>query len=549
MRPDSETIFPGSGEMARRGREMDWAATSLGPMNAWPAALRVAARTMIECPFPISLWCAEDLTLIYNDAYRQLLGEKHPASLGKPGSVVWSEIWVEIEPLFTTIRDGGPAAYEQNAHFVMNRKGAQADEAWFNFSLSPIREEDGRIIAIMNAAAETTDHVRADETVRQAKAAAELAERQLREVFAQAPAFLAVLRGKDHVFEFVNDAYMQLVGRRDLVGRTVVDALPEMRSQGFVELLDRVFNTGKPYTGRDIPVTLAASPNEPPEQRFLDFVYQPITDASGVTGGIVAHGSDVTEAVRSRREMERLWRESEMARTGAEESEERYRFLANAIPVQVWTATPEGTLDYVSERTATYFGKSPQEVIGDQWLSVLHPDDLQRTMDTWLRCLGTGEPYQIEFRLKSADNTYRWHLGRATAQRDEAGTVIRWFGSNTDIEDGKRAEAELQRLTNDAMEASRAKSDFLAAMSHELRTPLNAIGGYAQLIEMGVRGPITEEQRADLLRIQRSKNHLDSLVSDVLNFAKAGRGESTSASATWTCRRCSTRCWKWSLRR
>ncbi|HEY5062261.1 MAG TPA: HAMP domain-containing sensor histidine kinase, partial [Gemmatimonadaceae bacterium] len=70
----------------------------------------------------------------------------------------------------------------------------------------------------------------------------------------------------------------------------------------------------------------------------------------------------------------------------------------------------------------------------------------------------------------------------------------------------------------------RAKSDFLAAMSHELRTPLNAIGGYAQLIEMGVRGPITEEQRVDLLRIQRSKNHLDALVSDVLNFAKLGAG-------------------------
>jgi signal transduction histidine kinase len=74
------------------------------------------------------------------------------------------------------------------------------------------------------------------------------------------------------------------------------------------------------------------------------------------------------------------------------------------------------------------------------------------------------------------------------------------------------------------MEANRAKSAFLAAMSHELRTPLNAIGGYAQLIEMGVRGPVTEEQRTDLLKIQRSKNHLDGLVSDVLNFAKLGAG-------------------------
>jgi len=131
----------------------------------------------------------------------------------------------------------------------------------------------------------------------------------------------------------------------------------------------------------------------------------------------------------------------------------------------------------------------------------------------------------MEFRLWSAEHrAYRWHLARATPQRDDRGAIIHWFGTNTDIEDRKRNEAELQRLTVEATEANRAKSDFLAAMSHELRTPLNAIGGYAQLMEMGVRGPVTEEQRVDLLKIQRSKDHLDTLVSDVLNFAKIGSG-------------------------
>jgi signal transduction histidine kinase len=110
------------------------------------------------------------------------------------------------------------------------------------------------------------------------------------------------------------------------------------------------------------------------------------------------------------------------------------------------------------------------------------------------------------------------------AQRDDTGAILRWFGTNTDIEDRRRAQVELERLTREATDANRAKSDFLAAMSHELRTPLNAIGGYAQLIELGVRGPVTDAQRLDLSRIQRSKNHLDALVSDVLNFAKAGAG-------------------------
>jgi signal transduction histidine kinase len=163
--------------------------------------------------------------------------------------------------------------------------------------------------------------------------------------------------------------------------------------------------------------------------------------------------------------------------------------------------------------------------VGEQWLRMLHADDVANTVERWTHALMSGEPYEVEFRLWSAAHAgYRWHLARADAQRDDDGTIIRWFGTNMEIEDRKRAESELRRLTNDAMEANRAKSDFLAAMSHELRTPLNAIGGYAQLIEMGVRGPVTEEQRIDLLRIQRSKDYLDTLVSDVLNFAKLGSG-------------------------
>ncbi|HEY4671350.1 MAG TPA: HAMP domain-containing sensor histidine kinase, partial [Gemmatimonadaceae bacterium] len=255
------------------------------------------------------------------------------------------------------------------------------------------------------------------------------------------------------------------------------------------------------------------------------FVYQPLVDGSGERVGIVAHGSNVTDAVNARREVEHLLRASEQARADSEASEARYRFLANSIPVQVWTATPEGALDYVSDRAAASLGRTAAEVIGEGWLGVLHPDDVTPTIERWTRSLQTGEPYEVEFRLWDASSkTYRWHLGRASAQRNESGRIIRWFGSNTDIEESKRTEEELRRLTDDALEANRAKSDFLAAMSHDLRTPLNAIGGYAQLIEMGVRGPVTDAQKADLERIQRSKSHLDRLVSDVLSFAKLGAG-------------------------
>ena len=551
-------LFGAAGEMAERCRALDWAATPLGPVETWPPALRTIVRAALESPFPINLWCGPELVLIYNDGYRPVLAAKHPHALGRPGRDVWAEIWDDVSPMFDRIRAGG-AVYADDARFVVQRAGHDED-AFFTFALSAVRDEAGEIVAFMNVVSETTRRIVAERDAGRALAAAERAEARLREVFEQAPAFLAVLRGPDHVFDFANDAYVRLVGGRDVIGRASRDALPEVVSQGFIDLLDGVLATGEPFVGREVPIMLAHTPGAEPEQRYVDFVYQPLTESDGARVGIVAHGSDVTDAVMARRRIEELLRESERARTAlveanavldrqreeltatneqleaasdalvlhtarTEESEARYRFLANAIPVQVWTARPDGTLDYVSDRVAAYFACTPDELLGRGWLSVLHPDDVAPTSERWARSLRTGEPYEIEFRLWSAaDQAHRWHLSRAIAQTDEQGRILRWYGTNTDIEEWKRAEAELKRLNVEAMEANRAKGDFLAAMSHELRTPLNAIGGYAQLIEMGVRGPVTEEQKVDLLKIQRAKNHLDSLVADVLSFAKLGSG-------------------------
>ena len=214
---------------------------------------------------------------------------------------------------------------------------------------------------------------------------------RLADVFRQAPAFLAVLRGPEHVFHLVNDAFYQLVGHRELLGRPAFDALPEVRDQGFKELLDGVLATGERFVGRELPLLVARTAGAQPEERFIDLVYLPLVEGDGARTGVIAHGTDVTEQVLARREVERLLTESERA----------------------------------------------------------------------------------------------------------------------------RAEAEA---------ANRAKGEFLAVMSHELRTPLNAIGGYAELIELGIHGPVTPEQRTALDRIQRSQLALLSVINEVLNYARLETG-------------------------
>jgi diguanylate cyclase (GGDEF)-like protein/PAS domain S-box-containing protein len=134
-------------------------------------------------------------------------------------------------------------------------------------------------------------------------------------------------------------------------------------------------------------------------------------------------------------------RQTEEAR---QESEQMYRFLGEGILHQVWTAQPNGKLDYANQRTLEYFGRTLQELLEKGWRDFIHPEDLPNYLERWRKSLSSGEYYEVEFRLKSSDDTYRWYLARATAARDADGKIIKWFGTNTDIEEQKAASAAMR---------------------------------------------------------------------------------------------------------
>lgn len=187
------------------------------------------------------------------------------------------------------------------------------------------------------------------------------------------------------------------------------------------------------------------------------------------------------------------------------------------MPQIVWTAKPDGWLDYFNHRWVTYTGCTVERGLGWEWTRVLHPDDLQPTIDRWTCALESGEAYEIEYRFKRAsDDVYRWHLARGLPLKDFNGHIVRWVGTCTDIEDQKQLQAVAER-------ANLAKSDFLASMSHELRTPLNGILGYAQILLRDDR--LGERQAAGLRVIQQSGEQLLTLINDVLDFAKIEAGK------------------------
>jgi PAS domain S-box-containing protein len=159
-------------------------------------------------------------------------------------------------------------------------------------------------------------------------------------------------------------------------------------------------------------------------------------------------------------------------------SETRYRFLAETIPVQVWTARPDGMLDYVSGRAVTEFGIPMARLLLEGWQNVVHPDDLGIAVERWIRSLSSGETYEVEFRLKMTDGTYAWYLARAVAQRGPDGAIVEWLGTNTNIEEQRETQRRMQALldevaaqareTEAALEALRADKAALEARVAEL---------------------------------------------------------------------------------
>ena len=154
----------------------------------------------------------------------------------------------------------------------------------------------------------------------------------------------------------------------------------------------------------------------------------------------------------------RLFEIAQRERAQAKASEERYRFLAEQMPQIVWTADPDDYRDYYNRRWYEYTGLTLEETMGQGWQAVLHPDDLKISLERWTRSMETGEDYQVEFRMRRAsDGDYRWHLSRAVPLRDEDGSIIKWFGTCTDIDDQKRSEESLRFLA----EASAALASSL----------------------------------------------------------------------------------------
>lgn len=327
-------------------------------------------------------------------------------------------------------------------------------------------------------------------------------EARIRYMLEESPVAMGILSGRDLIIEAANNRVLQIWGKeRSIIGKRLVKALPEIKDQFFLGVLDEVFTSGIPYHGNEALAQLEQ--NGVLKDVYLNFVYQPIKNEQGQTTSIIVVASDITEQVKARSV---IAENNKMLRQALIE----FEFLANTVPCVVWTARSNGLLDYINQRWYDHSDIPIENSLGEGWTLSVHPDDLPQASEAWAHAVKTGNLYQIEFRLLDKWGKYRWYLVRALPLKEDDGEIRKWYGTNTDISEQK----ELQRQ----------KDDFMGIASHELKTPVTSIKAYAQLMEVKFEQAGDKENRLLAEKMDKQVNRLTSLIGDLLDVTKINSG-------------------------
>ena len=228
----------------------------------------------------------------------------------------------------------------------------------------------------------------------------------------------------------------------------------------------------------------------------------PQYDAAGEFTGYVGSCTDVTAQILAEKELKAINKQ-------LQEQKEQFEFVTDFMPQQVWTATPDGLLDFVNKQTREYFGKTTEELVGPNWQNVVYPEDLPAAGEAWMNALQTGNTYQTDFRLQDKNGIYRWHLTRAVPFIID-GKIVKWFGTNTDIDEQKKLQ--------------RQKDEFLGIASHELKTPVTSIKAYTQVLGAMLTKEGEHKKAGMVIRMDAQINRLTNLIGDLLDVTKINSG-------------------------
>ena len=341
-------------------------------------------------------------------------------------------------------------------------------------------------------------------------------EKRYNMMLMQSPFAFAVLKGKDMVVAFANDSIKQMWGKgKKIEGKPLIEILPELKDQEFPDLLQKVFTTGIPHMASESLARVKR--NGKIEDVYFNYVYQPYQEADETVSGVTIIAIEVTPEAELNKKMK--------------VSEENFRQLTGLLPQKISQADASGNVFFFNQSWLSYSGLSMEELKGDGWKKIMHPDELNGIIKNWRHSVRTGNNFEMELRLLNKKGEYKWHLNRAIAIKDESGNAIKWIGAATEIqknvEQRTELEREVEKRTNelkksneDLVKLNKELEAFAYVSSHDLQEPLRKLQTFASLILEKETQNLSEKGKNYFQLMQDAAERMQRLIRDLLAFSR-----------------------------
>lgn len=469
-------------------------------------------KAIIEsAPFPIGIYTGREMRIQFvNQAIKDVWGKGDNIE-GKLYSEVLPElenqqIYQQLDGVYTT---GIPfEARHQRVDLVLDGK---LQPFYFNYNFTPLFDATGKVYGVMNTAAEVTDLVNTQLQLKET-------QENLHNIILQAPIAMAILKGRDHVVEIANDRMFELWGKSsdDLLGKSIFDGLPEVRSQGYEELLDKVFTTGETVRFFGSPVTLPR--NGKIEQCFIDFVYEAYRLGEGEISGVMVVAIDVTTQVLNAKKIR--------------DAEERGRLAIESAELGTYEINLSNNEVLASSRMAEIFDVE-EAADRKRYITALHPDDRPIRNEAYKRAYENGT-LEYDARIVYKNGAVHWVRVRGRVFFDDERTPKTIIGVVQDITEIKVFEEELTRQVRERTKELEASNfdlqrsnanleEFAHAASHDLKEPIRKIRFFTSRLKEQMADELTENLKFTFDRIDNASERMTALIDDLLLYSHVSR--------------------------
>ncbi|MEH3122134.1 MAG: PAS domain-containing protein [Sphingomonas phyllosphaerae] len=438
-------VWPvGGGECGAMIRDADWSGHALGPVERWSPALRVTVANVVNSPVPKVLMWGRDGVLLYNDAYREILGARHPGGMGKTAAAVFPEIADWNRAIIDRGLAGEVVSYRDQP-LTLIREGGPT-ELFFDLFYTPVIEGDGKPGGVLCTVIDNTTRLLLERRLA-------ASEGELRMVTDALPLLVSFI-DRDLVYRYANQHYYEWfgIGADDVIGRHTRDVIGAENFERRRPLMERAL------AGETI-VEDSLIQHGDGSWRRADIRYLPRFDEQGAVLGFQVIVLDVEERVR---------REEALNASNA-----RFRAAMEAMHGVLWTNDAEGRMVGEQLGWAMLTGQTPEQYQGYGWADAVHPDDAQPTVNAWRKAVESKSTFVFEHRVRRHCGTWRTFAVRAVPRIDSHGEVAEWVGVHTDITHQRAAEAALrdhaEQLERQVRHRERAE-DQLRQLNETLET-------------------------------------------------------------------------------